>query len=171
LEPSTAWAEDATPFCLAVNESAQTPPSNRATPEVFLSCSLQLHFFSLVARHVILSALDFSSMDVPDADQAGTADRFRTYWQASTDDSNLTLHGFRRFKTTHLLNLRFLEGAIADLDHKIYQAGLSLNLEVSPTDRLGLAHSKRDSDFAGIKDIITEELVVNLRDLLKQYGA
>jgi hypothetical protein len=46
--------------------------------------------------------------------------QFRGHWQSSTTDSNLTLHVFRRFKTTHLLNLRFLEGEIADLDHVIY---------------------------------------------------
>ena len=46
--------------------------------------------------------------------------RFPLLWQRSTEDNNLALHGFRRFKTTHLLNLRFLEEEIADLDHAIY---------------------------------------------------
>ena len=32
-----------------------------------------------------------------------------------TNDNNVTLHGFRRFKNTNLLNLRFLEEEIAEL--------------------------------------------------------
>lgn len=95
---------------------------------------------------------------------------FRKAWIASTADNNLTLHGFRRFKTTHLLNLRFLEDEIAELDHVLYQAGLGLNLSPSATDRLGLKHSKRDADAPKISDTITKELVTKLRDLLKQYG-
>ncbi|KAH8691088.1 hypothetical protein GQ44DRAFT_754052 [Phaeosphaeriaceae sp. PMI808] len=75
--------------------------------------------------------------------------KFRKYWEISTDDNNLTLHGFRRFKTTHLLNLRFLESEVAELDHTIYQAGLSLGLAPSPTDRLGLKHSNRDANVLG----------------------
>jgi len=39
---------------------------------------------------------------------------------ASTADNNLTLHGFRRFKTTYLLNLRFLEEEIAQMDYTLY---------------------------------------------------
>jgi hypothetical protein len=50
---------------------------------------------------------------------------------ASTADNNLTLHGFRRSKTTHLLNLRYLEDEVAQIDHTLYQAGLSLNLSPS----------------------------------------
>lgn len=95
---------------------------------------------------------------------------FRKAWIASTADNNLTLHGFRRFKTTHLLNLRFLENEIAELDHVLYQAGLSLGVSPSSTDRLGLKHSKRDASIPKVSDIITEELVRKLRDLLKQYG-
>jgi hypothetical protein len=53
---------------------------------------------------------------------------------ASTADNNLTLHGFRRFKTTHLLNLRYLEDEVAQMDHTLYQAGLSLNLSPSSAD-------------------------------------
>jgi len=95
--------------------------------------------------------------------------KFRKCWESSTDDNNLTLHGFRRFKTTHLLNLRFLESEIADLDHTIYQAGLSLGLSPSPADRLGLKHSKRDVNFPNIIDTITKGFILKLRDLLRQY--
>lgn len=97
-------------------------------------------------------------------------EKYRKCWESSTDDNNLTLHGFRRFKTTHLLNLRFLESEIADLDHTIYQAGLSLGLTPSPTDRLGLKHSKRDANVPKINDAITREFILQLRDLLRQYG-
>lgn len=96
--------------------------------------------------------------------------QFSAHWQFSTADNNLTLHGFRRFKTTHLLNLRFLEAEIAELDHAIYQAGLSLEIQPSATDRLGLKHSKRDRDIPKLEDTITNELVLKLRDLLQKYG-
>jgi predicted phage gp36 major capsid-like protein len=99
------------------------------------------------------------------------AEEFRKCWTASTADNNLTLHGFRRFKTTHLVNLRLLEQEIADMDHIVYQAGLSLGLNPSSTDRLGLQHSKRDSKAPDINDTITQDFVLRLRNLLKQYGA
>lgn len=99
-----------------------------------------------------------------------TAEQFRRLWPRITDDNNLTLHGFRRFKTTHLLNLRLLEDEIAQIDHVIYQAGLSLGYEPSARDRLGLRDSKRDSRVAGIEVTITPELVVKLRTLIQQYG-
>jgi hypothetical protein len=98
------------------------------------------------------------------------AEQFRKYWQNSTEDSNLTLHGFRRFKTTHLLNLRFLEGEIAELDRTIYQAGLSLGLNPSATDRLGLKHCKRNTHPFNINDTINHEFISKLRVLLREYG-
>lgn len=95
---------------------------------------------------------------------------FRKCWVASTADNNLTLHGFRRFKTTQLLNLRLLENEIAGIDHTIYQAGLSLDLSPSSADRLGLAHSKRDANVPKINEVITRELILKLRELIKQYS-
>ena len=97
-------------------------------------------------------------------------ENFAGLWQASTADSNITLYSFRRFKTTHLLNLRFLESEIAELDHKIYQAGLSLNIEPSSIDRLGLKHCKRDKVVPPHEDIITRDLILQLRKLVKEYG-
>lgn len=97
--------------------------------------------------------------------------KFRKHWQTATDDHNLTLHGFRRFKTAHLLNLRFLEDEIAEMDHTIYQAGLSLNIDYSPSDRLGLKHSRRDTIVPPIESTVTKELVLQLRGLLQQYGS
>lgn len=97
-------------------------------------------------------------------------EQFRTFWPCITADSNFTLHGFRRFKTTHLLNLRFFESEIAKLDHTIYQAGLGLESPLPPLDRLGLKHSKRDADVPVIDEAITEEFVLKLRILMQQYG-
>lgn len=91
-----------------------------------------------------------------DAEQL--VDEFRMHWQSATADSNLTLHGFRRFKTMHLLNLRFLENEISQLDHQIYQAGLNLNLNISLNDRLGLKHSKWDKNVPKILETITKTL-------------
>lgn len=109
---------------------------------------------------------------MPDLGKASVKlpDKFRKHWQTATDDNNLTLHGFRRFKTAHLLSLRVLEDEIAELDHTIYQAGLSLSIDHPPSDRLGLKHSRRDTDVPPIETTITRELVLELRGLLKQYG-
>ncbi|KAF5493182.1 hypothetical protein CGCF413_v010402 [Colletotrichum fructicola] len=95
--------------------------------------------------------------------------RFRDHWKTSTADDNVTLYGFRRFKTTHLLNLRFLENEIAELDHIIYQAGLSLEFSPTERDRLGLKHSRRDQDLLNPLAAIDNELVKKLRGLLQQY--
>ncbi|KAK3312588.1 hypothetical protein B0H66DRAFT_570940 [Apodospora peruviana] len=87
----------------------------------------------------------------------------------STDDNNLTLHGFRRFKTTHLLSLRFLEHEIAEMDHVLYQAGFGLDQGPQHGARLGLEHGKRDGNTPNIRDMITLEFILKLRGLLKQY--
>ncbi|KAH0533250.1 hypothetical protein TsFJ059_001839 [Trichoderma semiorbis] len=97
------------------------------------------------------------------------SEQFPNHWQASTADSNLTLHGFRRFKTTHLLNLRYLEAEVAEIDHLIYQLGLSLNVEPSTTDRLGLKHCKRDEILPSTDEAVSKELIQRLRQSLKQY--
>ncbi|KAF3407275.1 hypothetical protein DPV78_000138 [Talaromyces pinophilus] len=108
--------------------------------------------------------MGFSSQD-----NQSLREQFRMHWQSSTDDNNLTLHGFRRYKTLHLLNLRFLENEIADLDRLIYQAGLSLDLPPSPSDRLGLKNGKRDVEALDIDETITPGLILKVRDLIKQY--
>ena len=113
--------------------------------------------------------LNLSISKAPESSESAT-DMFRRAWSASTADNNLTLHGFRRFKTTHLLSLRFLEDEIAQMDHTLYQAGLSLNLSPPSTDRLGLRHSKRDPSIPKIDDVVTPDFMFRLRDLLKQYG-
>lgn len=98
------------------------------------------------------------------------SDQFPSHWQASSADSNLTLHGFRRFKTTHLLNLRYLEAEIAEIDHLLYQLGLSLNVEPSSTDRLGLKHCIKDETLPSTKQAVTQKLIQKLRRLVKEYG-
>lgn len=110
-------------------------------------------------------------MAIPGQPPTDVADAFYKHWQTATDDSNLTLHGFRRFKTTHLLNLRFLEDEIARKDRLIYQAGLSLHCDRPPRDRLGLNNSKRDQPILDVETTITQEFVLDVRNLLKQYGA
>lgn len=106
----------------------------------------------------------------PSANSEPNIETFRKCWIASTADSNLTLHGFRRFKTTHLVNLRLLENEIAEMDHTVYQAGISLGISPTSTDRLGLKHSARDANVANIENTITPEFVAKLRELLKKYG-
>lgn len=104
-------------------------------------------------------------------DVDSTADLFPSLWSRVTDDSNVTLHGFRRFKTIHLLNLRFLEEEIAEIDWKIYQAGLGLGQQPSANDRLGLRHSKINANPPAAKDVITRALILRLRSLIQQYGS
>lgn len=98
------------------------------------------------------------------------SDQFCTHWQNSTADDNLTLHGFRRFKTAHLINLRFIENEIAELDRRIYQAGIRSESNLWPRDRLRLRHATKDNDAPGPDEAIDEELILRLRELLAQYG-
>ena len=51
---------------------------------------------------------------------------FGDRWCEARDDNCLILNGFRRFRTTHLLELCYLKKKIDTLDHKIFRAGLKL---------------------------------------------
>ncbi|KAH8742443.1 hypothetical protein F5883DRAFT_442334 [Diaporthe sp. PMI_573] len=95
----------------------------------------------------------------------GHLKRFHKYWENATSDNDLTLYGFRRFKTTHLLNLRFIEAELAELDAVMYQAGLSLGIDHSPLNRLGLQYCQKD---ANVKISVTDDLILRLRELTKQ---
>ena len=95
---------------------------------------------------------------------------FRGIWPDVTSDNRLTLFGFRRYRTAHLLNLRFLEAEIDRLDHELYQAGLQLNYQPGTLDRLGLKHAKRDAQGSKLPKIVNESLVLRLRALIKEYG-
>lgn len=95
---------------------------------------------------------------------------FRELWRKATDDNPLTLFGFRRFQTSHLLNLRYLEEEIEKLDHEVYQAGIKLGHTPTSIDKLGLRHAKRDANALTVADVMTRENVLRLRELLKEYG-
>ena len=115
--------------------------------------------------------------DVEQVDGAGCpghlenheAHLFKRLWPEITDDNRLTLFGFRRFRTSHLLNLRYLEDEIHHVDREIYQAGLKLGWSLPKEDRLGIRHSKQDID-ARTPESIDRDLVLKLRGLLKSYG-
>jgi len=98
---------------------------------------------------------------------------FSKVWREITSDNHLTLFGFRRYRTTHLLNLRFLEAEIDKIDHDLYQAGLQLNQPLSrdhTIDRLGLKQAKKDSKPTKVEEMVNEALVMRLRRLIKEYG-
>ena len=99
-----------------------------------------------------------------------TANVFRDLWCKVTDDNQLTLYGFRRFRTTHLLNLRFLEKEIDSLDHQMFQAGLKLGHTPTSVDKLGLQHGRIDACALGTEEVMTRELVLKMRGLIRQYG-
>lgn len=69
------------------------------------------------------------------------------------------------------MNLRFLEDEIAELDHVIYQAGLTLGIDHAPSNKLGLKYCKKDANVPVIDATITEDLVLRFRSLLAQYGS
>jgi hypothetical protein len=92
---------------------------------------------------------------------------FGKLWRRAVGDNYLTLYGFQRYRTSHLLNLRFLEAEINIADRAIYQAGLGLDY-VPVLDRLGLKTAQKDAIPAS--KTVDRALVLQLRDLLKQYG-
>ena len=106
----------------------------------------------------------------PMSEMMEKAHTFRKLWPNITVDNYLTLFGFRRFRTAHLLNLRFLEDEISKIDRKIYQAGLQLDLPQANMDKLGLRHGKRDTNAPEVEEVINQNLVLKLRELIKQYG-
>lgn len=96
---------------------------------------------------------------------------FNQAWQEATSDNTFTLHGFRRFRTLHLLNLRFLEREIADLDHQFFQAGLRLDQPDRPVDKLGLKGAKLDQAGISFDSFVNQANVQRCRDLIAQYGS
>ncbi|KAL9028633.1 MAG: hypothetical protein Q9180_007135, partial [Flavoplaca navasiana] len=99
-----------------------------------------------------------------------TMSTFRKAWYDATDDNYLTLFGFRRFRTAHLLNLRFLEQDIDKIDHQLYQAGLDFDNSHNIIHRLALKQAKRDGSLKGnMEGITNEKFIKRLRCLLKQY--
>ncbi|MCJ1311501.1 hypothetical protein MMC25_005173 [Agyrium rufum] len=106
-----------------------------------------------------------------DIDLSVYGERFHEHWPNVTSDNRLTLFGFRRYRTTHLLNLRFLEAEIDEIDHHLYQKGLQLDFPVDchhALDRLGLRQAKRDTGQRKVE--VDRILVLQLRSLVKEYG-
>lgn len=94
---------------------------------------------------------------------------FSKLWRNTTDDNTLSLYGFRRYRTTHLLNLRLLEHEIDKLDHQIFQAGLRLGPLPATGQRLGLEYGKQDPTL-GTEVAVSQKMMLQLRELVKQYG-
>jgi hypothetical protein len=101
--------------------------------------------------------------DIGDTD--GVQDMFSKVWPTVTDPNPLVLFGFRRFRTSHLLNLRALEHEILEIDHQVFQAGLQLG-KPPGRDRLALDHAERDT----LAFVFDREKLERLRSLLLQYG-
>lgn len=95
---------------------------------------------------------------------------FAKNWKICTSQERVTLFGFRRFRTSQLLNIRFLEDEIAKLDADIYQAGLKLGIEEEKEDRLGLRNAQRLADASEAASIITDANVQKLRSLIREYS-
>lgn len=98
---------------------------------------------------------------------------FSKFWRDITSDNHLTLFGFRRYRTTHLLNLRFLEAEIHKIDHALYQAGLQMEQPLGcdhTLDRLGLRKAKIDDEQVKAEQLLNENLIIRLRRLIREYG-
>ena len=98
---------------------------------------------------------------------------FQKLWPDITSDNRLSLFGFRRYRTTHLFNLRLLEADINEIDHELYQTGLQLDSTFDgqhTLDRLGLKQAKRDMDRRDVEHVVDRALIMRLRSLIKEYG-
>lgn len=98
-------------------------------------------------------------------------DMFRKIWPAVTDPNPLVLFGFRRFRTSHLLNLRILEEDILKIDHEVFQAGLHLGEPTRKGGRLALDRAEKDVVPEGEQvPLVDRKKLDQLRILLRQYG-
>ena len=97
-----------------------------------------------------------------------TLELFPDIWNDATSDNRLTMFGFRRFRTSHLVNLKMLEKEFERVDRAIYQTGLRLPQHISKADRLGLKDAKKDPQDS--RTAIDEDLILSLRKLVKEYG-
>lgn len=117
--------------------------------------------------------LDESKEDADITVNDSYSETFSKVWRQITSDNQLTLFGFRRYRTSHLLNLRFLEAEIDKIDHDLCQAGLQLEQSFDRDhilDRLGLKQAKRDSQQTKTEELVHEGLILRLRGLIKEYG-
>lgn len=140
-------------------------PSLMANPATELSRSQGSRSMQREDGFHSFSSNNDSSAPLSDSGEA----RSRKIWASATDDNPLTLFGFRRFRTSHLVNLRYLEHELAEVDRQLYEAGERLNVPLPPKNKLGLGYSKsfRSSDTESSLD---RELVTKLRRLVKEYG-
>jgi len=157
-------------------------------PLYLLSVSLQLTFLVVfriyLSNHSMATAIDSPEQVVPnepcnkqaapcnhedDPTRSGANELFHKLWRNATDDNTLSLYGFRRYRTTHLLNLRLLEHEIDKMDHHLFQAGLRLSALPTTGQRLGLKYCRRDTSF-GAQEGVPAESMLQLRALIKQYG-
>ena len=106
----------------------------------------------------------------PGDETSGTHHLFSKLWRHVTDDSSLIIYGFRRFKTTHSINLRFLEAEIDKKDHTIFHVGLSLGYSPTKIDRLRLRYAKTYASLHHSQGTVDQALLSRLRKLIKQYG-
>lgn len=95
---------------------------------------------------------------------------FKTRWKSVNvspkDKINFEVsHSFRKFRTMHLLNLRFLENEILALEQLFFQAGL----HISKPNEDGNPNAI-DPRFSSDQENISATFVETLRRLIEQYG-
>ena len=95
---------------------------------------------------------------------------FREIWSDTISDHRLTLFGFRRYRTTHLVNLRYLELELEKISNVIFQAGMQLDQPPSDLDRLGLRYIRKQPGTSAKLEIINGNTILRLRELIKEYG-
>ncbi len=118
------------------------------------------------------SQLDESKEHVNIDSNSCYVELFSKVWREITSNNHLTLFEFRRYRTTHLLNLRFLKAEIDKIYHDLYQADLQLDQSLDREhiiDRLDLKQAKKDSKRMKIEKVVNKALVMRLRRLIKKY--
>jgi hypothetical protein len=132
--------------------------------------------FACPSAHLDDTKAEASHVENVEANYADYADsrcqaQFESLWPTVTSPDRLVLYGFRRFRTSHLLNLRVLEQQIMEVDQTIFEAGLQFGDVHAGRDRLALScasPSRRPGPPAANE--IDEQLLRRLRILLKEYG-
>ena len=95
---------------------------------------------------------------------------FHDIWSDATSDHQLTLFGFRRYRTIQLVNLRYLELEVEKISHLIFQAGLQLDQAPSQLDLLGLRYVKKKPGAPTAVEVINNDTILRLRKLIKEYS-
>ncbi|KAJ6780188.1 hypothetical protein PWT90_04448 [Aphanocladium album] len=106
--------------------------------------------------------------DSLEAEVDETAHVFARVWPNITDDNALTLFGFRRFRTAHLLNIRMLENEITEANRKVMTAGAALGIPLPARNKLGLGYGTRRAAWE-LNPVMDHAFMANLRRLLKEY--